>query len=129
MWLESLLLGTVILGIILFLIFFERQEPDPNCKLCGGEGFIERPGGLTGHFDAPPIEEVCSCWHTAKERKHSVKTKTHWKCIRTKWCQEADGFKGTVHEGVNVCEGGCAWYQAFKVKDSNGGEKANKRKI
>lgn len=32
---------------------------------------------------------------------------THPKCLLTKVCQETEGFKGTKHEGVHVCEDGC----------------------
>jgi len=31
------------------------------------------------------------------------------KCIGTGICQETEGFKGTEHEGVDVCEDGCVW--------------------
>jgi hypothetical protein len=33
----------------------------------------------------------------------------HSKCINTKMCQETGGFKGTEHEGTDVCEDGCIW--------------------
>jgi hypothetical protein len=34
---------------------------------------------------------------------------THPKCKETKKCQETESFKGTEHEGVDVCEDGCVW--------------------
>lgn len=33
----------------------------------------------------------------------------HDKCYLTKKCQETEGFKGTEHEGVDMCEDGCVW--------------------
>jgi hypothetical protein len=43
--------------------------------------------------------------------KNSIETQTHPKCLATKQCQETEGFKGTEHEGVDVCEDGCVWYK------------------
>ena len=40
----------------------------------------------------------------------------HKKCIETEICQETEGFKGTEHEGVDVCEDGCVWGKACWVK-------------
>jgi hypothetical protein len=35
--------------------------------------------------------------------------KAHDKCIATNICQETESFKGTEHEGVDMCEDGCVW--------------------
>lgn len=35
-------------------------------------------------------------------------------CLLTGKCQETEGFKGTPHEGVDVCEDGCVWYNPRK---------------
>lgn len=43
----------------------------------------------------------------------------HPDCKRTKICQETEGFKGTEHEGVNVCEDGCVWANMKKKKASD----------
>jgi len=39
------------------------------------------------------------------------------KCIGTGICQETESFKGTEHEGVDVCEDGCVWGgPCFRIK-------------
>lgn len=38
----------------------------------------------------------------------------HPDCKRTKLCQETEGFKGTEHEGVDVCEDGCVWARGVR---------------
>jgi len=46
------------------------------------------------------------------------KSKIEWihpECALHGICQETDSFKGTVHEGVNVCEDGCV-RASFKPK-------------
>jgi hypothetical protein len=41
----------------------------------------------------------------------------HKKCSATGVCQETEGFKGTEHEGIDVCEDGCVWgKQVWKFK-------------
>ena len=35
---------------------------------------------------------------------------SHPKCKATGKCQETESFKGTEHEGVNMCEDGCVWF-------------------
>lgn len=37
--------------------------------------------------------------------------KDHPACRKARKCQETEGFKGTEHEGVDVCEDGCVWFQ------------------
>lgn len=46
--------------------------------------------------------------------RQSHRTLTHIECLKTQKCQETEGFKGTEHEGVDVCEDGCVWYQPKK---------------
>lgn len=41
----------------------------------------------------------------------------HPTCLRTNTCQETEGFKGTEHEGVDVCEDGCAWYVPKSLRE------------
>jgi hypothetical protein len=114
-WLELLLLASVILGVIARLFMFERHEPDPHCKLCKGTGFIDTHYTLFNHPDPHHYTDhsVCTCWHSVRERKKSESTQTHVKCLRTKKCQETEGFAGTEHEGLDMCEDGCVWYVAF----------------
>lgn len=50
--------------------------------------------------------------------KASDETLTHPECLRTGMCQETEGFKGTEHEGVDVCEDGCVWYKPKKMNNS-----------
>lgn len=40
----------------------------------------------------------------------SKRTLTHIDCLTSKICKETESFKGTEHEGVDVCEDGCVWY-------------------
>lgn len=40
-----------------------------------------------------------------------MKEYTHKECLRTGKCQETEGFKGTEHEGTDVCEDGCVWWK------------------
>lgn len=116
--LEAILISSfalaVLVGIIAAFLFFDRHVPDPHCKRCKGEGFIEIPELTRGV--GVIHTEVCTCWHSVKERKKSEQTLTHWKCLRTKVCQETDGFRGTKHEGLYMCKDGCVWYQAFSKK-------------
>lgn len=49
--------------------------------------------------------------------QRSEETLTHVKCLRTKKCQETEGFKGTEHEGVDMCEDGCVWFKPTRKTD------------
>ncbi len=40
----------------------------------------------------------------------SHNTLTHMKCLISGKCQETEGFKGTEHEGLDMCEDGCVLY-------------------
>jgi len=45
--------------------------------------------------------------------------KPNHKCAETGICQETEGFKGTEHEGLDMCEDGCVqgkacWVSKFK---------------
>lgn len=51
----------------------------------------------------------------ARLEKRSRATLTHIECLRAQKCQETEGFKGTEHEGVDVCEDGCVWYNPKKL--------------
>lgn len=46
--------------------------------------------------------------------KESKKRLTHIECLRSNKCQETEGFKGTKHEGLDMCEDGCVWFQPQK---------------
>lgn len=44
----------------------------------------------------------------------SHKTLTDVRCLQTGKCQETEGFKGGPHEGLDMCEDGCMWYNPKK---------------
>jgi hypothetical protein len=64
-----------------------NQEYPRKCALCG---------------EPEPVDEL---------EKKSHETWTHVECLKTGKCQETEGFKGTEHEGLDMCEDGCVWYK------------------
>ena len=83
-----------------------------KCNTCNGTGEIENNGpksctscGGNGYIEVSNQDLVLS----------ARKTFTHIECIKSGECQETKGFKGTEHEGVDVCEDGCVWFNPRNI--------------
>lgn len=58
------------------------------------------------------LSQVADLKRDAQEYEQD--TLTHPECLRTGICQETEGFKGGPHEGLDMCEDGCVWFQPKK---------------
>lgn len=73
-----------------------------KCKNCDGSGEVEDNG-----------PKACpSCVGNGTVDLHDLMV--HDKCYLSGKCQETEGFKGTKHEGVDMCEDGCVWFNPRK---------------
>ena len=49
----------------------------------------------------------------------SIDTMTDIRCLSSGKCQETEGFKGTIHEGLDMCEDGCVWFHVNRRNPNN----------